>query len=589
MAFQSKQTFMRRLPFALAGLLALITITIPAIAQYRASIQGTVTDAQGAVVPDAKVTATSQETHISKHATTSGSGVYAIQGLAPGRYSVTVEKTGFEKKELQDVVLGSEQAQALDVQMAVAGQAQTVTVSGSATPLVETETATISGTLSGAQIQSLPTFSRDPFQVAQLAPGSFGDNARQAGGSNSQNLPGSAGPGGTSGTSSIFQTENQVQVVANGTRNNSNSFQIDGIGVNSLAWGGAAVITPNEESIKEVTVQSNAYSAENGRGSGAQILTVSKNGTNEFHGSGLLKMDRPGLNAYQRYNGPDNPVQRDNDRFNQWAGSLGGPIIRNHLFFFFSYETLLNSSASTGLNWYETPQYLAAVRSAAPNSIAAKLAGYPGEGVSFNQIVPKSCADAGLPNPNQCQVVMSNGQYAGLDIGSPLKLPLGTPDPGYVSNGSPGVGGGLDGIPDVFYVQTVNPTDTRPQQYNGRMDFQATSKDLIAFRLFLSRLGRFERFSKNAVKTLRGSAVTLCQLVSNVSVDLCFDPMIAVADLYRLRKVTGTDSRQISVSENLIPFIASSSKSKSFMFDIPSGATYGGMERHISSIGLAML
>jgi hypothetical protein len=248
-----------------------------------------------------------------------------------------------------------------------------------------------------------------------------------------------------------------------------------------LAWGGAAVITPNKESVKEVTVQSNPYSAENGRNSGAQVLVVSKNGTNEFHGSALLKADRPGLNAFQRWNGPNNPVQKDTDRYNQWAGSVGGPVIKNHLFFFFSYETLRNSSASLATGWYETPQFLAAARSAQPGSIAARIAGYPGEGASYNVIIPKSCSDAGLPNSAQCQPIFQGGQYLGLDVGSPLHTTLGTADPTYVSGGTPGVGGGLDGVPDIMFVQSVNPTNAAPQQYNGRMDFQATSKDLIAF------------------------------------------------------------------------------------------------------------
>ena len=458
-------------------------LILPLAAQYRASVQGTVTDPQGGVVPDATVTLTSKETSATKNATTSSSGVYTIPGLAPGTYSLTVEKQGFAKKEIGSLLVANEQARAQDVQLDLANtSSQTVTVNATETPAIETQTATISGTFSAQQVQSLPTFGRDPFQVAQLAPGSFGDNARSAGGGNSSNLPGSAGPGGSSGVLGSFQTENQVQIVANGTRNSSNSFQVDGVSVNSLAWGGAAVITPNEESVKEVTVQSSPFSAENGRGGGAQVLVVSKNGTNEFHGSALFKADRPGLNAYQRYNGPQNPVQRDNDRFNEWAGSLGGPIVKNHLFFFFSYDTVLTSSFSTGLNWYETPQFLSTVRAANPNSIAAKLAGYPGEAVASNAIVPRTCAQAGIANPAACQAVFSNGQYQGLDVGSPLRgLPLGQQDPGYVNNGNFGTGGGLDGVPDIAYFQTVNPTTSRPQQYSGRMDFQATSKDLIAF------------------------------------------------------------------------------------------------------------
>ena len=197
---------------------------IPAAAQYRASLQGTVTDPQGNVIPDATVTLTSKETSVSKTVTTSGSGVYAITGLAPGTYALTVDKAGFAKQVLENIPVISEQAQSQDVRLQVSSTTTTVTVSAGAGPAIDTETGTISGTLTGQQIQALPTFSRDPFQAVILAPGAFGNNARSAGGSGAQNLPGSTGPGGTSGTNSIFQTENQVQVVANGTRNNSNSF-----------------------------------------------------------------------------------------------------------------------------------------------------------------------------------------------------------------------------------------------------------------------------------------------------------------------------------------------------------------------------
>ncbi len=471
---------MRRCGLGLAGLLIGLSFSGPAEAQYRGSFQGTVTDPSGAVVPDAKVTLASVETGITKQATTNGDGVYSIPGLAPGHYNLTVEKTGFTKRILNDVLLASEQAQSQDVVLQVGQQtAQTVTVTSSEGPAINTENGTVGATLSGREIQALPTFGRDPFQVAELAPGTFGDNSRSASGTGAQNLPGSAGPGGTSGTSSIFQTENQVQISSNGTRNSSNDFQVDGVEVNSLAWGGAAVITPNKESVKEVTVQSNPYSAENGRNSGAQVLVVSQNGTNNFHGSALMKFDRPGLNAYQRWNGPDgNPVQKDTDRYNQWAGSLGGPIIKNHLFFFFSYETLRDSSTSTALGWYETPQLL---KMAPAGSIASKILGYPGEGASFNAIVPKTCSDAGLPSAGQCQAIFQNGQYMGLDIGSPLKTPVGTSDPSYISGGTPGIGAGLDGIPDIMYVQTTNPLNLTPQQYNGRLDYQATSRDLISF------------------------------------------------------------------------------------------------------------
>jgi hypothetical protein len=478
------------LPRAVRFLSCAILLTGMAHAQYRAGIQGTVTDSQGAVVPEASVTLTSQETNLSKQATSSSSGTYTFNGLAPGSYTLTAEKAGFKKQIVGDVRIAAEQMQAVDLHLEVGEVSQSVTVSDVA-PIIDTETGQVAGTITSKQVQTLPTFGRDPFQLLQLAPGVFGDNARSAGGSGSSPMPGNAGPGGSSGTSSIFQTENQVQVSANGSRNISNSFQIDGIEVNSLAWGGAAVITPNEESVKEVKVIANNYSAENGRNSGAQVLVVSQNGTNSYHGSLFFKADRPGLNSFQRWNGPasDNPgtpqergLQRDNDRFNQFGGSIGGPIIRNKLFAFFSYETLRNDSVNSSTAWYETPQFL---QLAPAGSIASKLLTFPGEGVSFNAVLTRTCADAGLASPGQCAEVTSNGKFAGLDIGSPLTSALGAADTTFQNPGAPGVGNGLDGIPDIIPVDTTNPTQNVFAQYNGRIDFQATSRDLFAFSTYI--------------------------------------------------------------------------------------------------------
>lgn len=460
----------------------LVILSITCFAQYRAGVQGVVTDPSGAVVPGARITLTSLETNNSRTTTSSESGVYSIPGLAPGRYRIVAEKEGFQGKTLENVQVYAEQMQAVNIALDVGQASQTVTVSAEGSGAVETQTATIGGTLSARNVQALPTYGRDPFQLLQLAPGSFGENSRNAGGG-TQNLPGNAGPGGTSATSSIFQTENQAQVSANGQRTSSNSYQIDGVSVNSLAWGGAAVVTPNEESVKEVRVESSSFSAENGRANGAQVMVVSKNGTNDWHGSILLRAARPGLNAYQRWGGPNAEPTRNTDRFNQWAGSVGGPIIRNKLFFFFSYETLRQNSVSTGSNWYETPQFIDTVTSRNPNSIAAKILGYPGQGVSFSSISQTAnCATAGITTC--ANITDASGQLLGLDIGSPLALPLGTPDPTYVSGGTPGVGGGLDGVPDIMFVNTTNPVRSTAQQFNGRLDFQATQNDLIAFSMY---------------------------------------------------------------------------------------------------------
>jgi Carboxypeptidase regulatory-like domain/TonB dependent receptor len=469
-----------KLSFRAILLLAWAVLFVAAAhAQYRAGISGVVTDPQGAVVTDAKVTVTAKDTGLSQEATTDQNGVYTVNRLAPGLYTIAVEKSGFQQKLVENVNILAEQVTSMNVTLEVGQVTQSVTVNGSDLPAIDTETGQISGTLSSNEVQNLPSMSRDPFQLLRLAPGVFGDSAHNNGGF-SQNIPGSAGPGGPSAATSIFATENQVQAFANGQRNEANGFAVDGVSVNSLDWGGAATITPNEESVKEVKITANSYDAEYGRNSAAQVEVVSQSGTNQYHGSIFFKMDRPGLNSYQGYNGPSGPAadQRVPDRFNQIGGSVGGPIIHNKLFAFFSYETLRNNSVRTGTTWVETPQYLKAV-GAESGFIAGSMLSFPGEGASFNNVLPSTCAQINMPATN-CQAV-----GGGLDIGSPLTSAKGTKDPTFGQVATPfGIGNGLDGVPDIEFVQFTNPTIITATQYNGRVDYQLKPSDLVTFSIY---------------------------------------------------------------------------------------------------------
>jgi hypothetical protein len=421
---------------ALRVLVAFALFAPFAKAQYRAGIQGAVTDQQGAAVSGATATLTNKETNVSSKTTTDSGGVYTLNALAPGHYSLAVGKEGFRKKTYDDVQVTAEQMNSVNVQLELGEMSQTVTVSASVAPAIDTETGNVAGTLTNQQIQALPSFGSDPYQLARLAPGVFGDGATGSGGGGVA-LPGSNQTSSGS-TTSIFMTENQPQIVSGGTRNSGNSYQIDGVEVNSLAWGGSAVITPNEESVKEVQIQANPYSAENGRNSGAQVLVVSKNGTNTFHGSAFFKFHRPGLDAYQPWNGPFAQPVRDANRFNQFGGSVGGPLVKNHLFFFFSYDTLRNDSVSTGSGWYNTSQFLSEVQGGAPGSLAAKYAAVPGINAVFSSINPVTCSQVALP-ATQCQTITdSSGHYLGLNVGSPLTgVALGTHDPTYGQAATP--------------------------------------------------------------------------------------------------------------------------------------------------------
>ena len=479
-----------------ALLVVILSTALGTLAQYRAAVQGSVLDPQGAAVADAKVTVTAKETGLSQETTTDANGTYGVTRLAPGLYTITVEKTGFKTRVLDEVKIGAEQTSAVNLTLEVGAVSESVTVNAGELPVIDTESGNISASLTNREIKALPSFGGDPFQLVRLAPGVFGDGAYNGGGGGIQN--GWANSSSAGSLSSVYQTENDPQIIAGGTRNNGNSYQVDGVEVNSLAWGGAAIITPNQESVKEVQIQANPYSAENGRNSGAQVLVVTQNGTNTFHGSLFFRMHRPGLDAYQRWSGPFPGTtapyghQRDNNRFNQYGGSLGGPIWKNRVFFFFSYDTLRNSTNSPGgSQWFETPQFFQAVTAAQPNSIAAKYGAlYPRFGPVFSSINPVTCAQVNLPATQCLTVFDAGGKYLGLDVGSPRTgATLGTLDPTYGAVGTPyGVGGGLlvggQPIPDVYNVVVNSPDNQVATQWNGRMDFQITQHDLATFTIF---------------------------------------------------------------------------------------------------------
>jgi hypothetical protein len=460
---------------------------LPARAQYGASLQGSVTDAQGAMIPGATLTLTDTETGRVLSVESNSTGTYVFSSLAPSLYHLEVSRDGFKKKVIDNFKLLAEQTNNLNVTMEVGGAAETVVVNAEAMPLIDTATGNVGASISQNEIAKLPSFGRDVFQLIQLAPGMFGDGAQGSGGGTSS-LPGS-NSGGSGSTDGVFKTENQPQSSAAGGRTDTNSISLDGVAITSVTWGGAAVVTPNEDSIKEFRVVSNSYDAEYGRTSGAQIQVTSQNGTNDIHGSAFFKVDRPGLNAYQRWD-PNNNPSRNESRFNQFGGTAGGPILHNKLFGFFAYETIRNSSTTYPGGWYDTASFDGQSSS---GSIANKFLTLSGAEAKYNKILEGSsdghdCASVNLTQGVNCNWI----QGQGLDIGKPLTSALGNTDPSYAapvgSTYTPGLGGdgtgsyatNMDGNADVMYIQAVEPSTQVNQQYNGRVDYQATGKDLIA-------------------------------------------------------------------------------------------------------------
>ncbi len=468
------RTFLRMVTVAFFALLMLGLATLSK-AQFRASVQGTVTDANGSTVQGATVTLANKETGRTQEVQTSDAGFYRFSNLSPGNYTLSADNAGF-KKSLQEIAVKAEEVQGFDLTLTPGDVSETVLVTGDEQPL-QTENANVDRAITNQEILRLPQFGRDPYELARLTPGVFGQGARSGSGG-AVNLPNTTGPGGSN--TSIFQTENQVPISANGQRVSANNYQIDGVSVNSLGHGGAAVVTPNQESVKEVRVLSTSFSAEHGRNTGAQILVVSQNGTNEFHGSAFFKYNNPGLNAFNKLgttigNSGFGQPERVENRFRQFGGSVGGPLYlprfgeggpafisgKNRLFFFFSYEGLRERGLGSSNQFVETSQYRDLIRSLRPSSVTTRILNSQGINPRVASVIPVPCSTFNT-NLNLCRVVPG-----GLDIGSPSGA-LGQ----YVRLSNP-TGGGFDGIPDIQFAQISLPRTTEGNQYNLRFDYIA--------------------------------------------------------------------------------------------------------------------
>jgi hypothetical protein len=456
-----------------AGALALVAV--PSRAQFNASLTGTVQDATGAVIPGAKVTLTNSGTQQVRTLTTNGSGVYSFNELAPGSYTVAASAANFSSATVSNVSVAAESPREVNVTLTPGKATDTVTVNGDATAVLQTGDASIGTTIDSSEIERLPIFGADPYELLRTAPGISGDGARSGGGG-ALFLPNGAGPGGSN--SGIFQSENQVQISADGQRVADNNYLLDGVSVNSLSHGGAAVVSANQEAVGQITVVSTSYDASLGRNTGAQIQVVTKSGTNDLHGSAFFLYDEPGLNSFNKFGGPapGTPTIRDDNQQRTWAGSLGGPIIKNKLFLFLSFQEYKDSNPSFLNQYVLTPQYRAALIANRPGGVSEGTIATSTSQPTIVSILTPSCASLSAAS---CTVV-----DGGLDLGS--FTPGGASQLGVFPSSN--LGAGLDGIPDVEYAQVKVPAQSRGNQYNGRIDWQVTAKDLIAASAYFTKL-----------------------------------------------------------------------------------------------------
>jgi outer membrane receptor protein involved in Fe transport len=324
-----------------ALILLACVVPLPGLAQQAtASLNGTVRDSSGAVVPDAHIVLTNLETNILQTAVTSSAGSYSVVNIAPGEYQIEVTKTGFASAKESHIALGVNQTATLDFTLTVGKTTQTVEVSGLATN-IEASTAELGTVISTKQVNDLPLNGRNFTELLTLTPGVIPISTDQNGGG----WP--AQPTGAFTFPSV-----------NGQPNRSNSFRLDGV-INDASFTSTYAVQPDVDDIQEFKVQAHNDEAQFGQVLGGIINVVTKSGTNTFHGDAWEFFRNDALDARNFFVQSKTPLRQ-----NQFGGAVGGPVLlpgyngRNKTFFYVSDEAFINHTASQHLYIVPTPAEL---------------------------------------------------------------------------------------------------------------------------------------------------------------------------------------------------------------------------------------
>src|SRR5215475_2417854 len=306
--------------------LAFMPISSASAQTYTATVTGTVSDSQGASLAGVKVIATNQGTKLEYTAQTSDSGVYTIPFLPVGVYVLTVESTGFKKLVSNEITLEVNQTARVDLQLQVGGVNEIVNVQG-VSPVLQTENVMVGQVITGNTTTALPLNGRNFQQLTLLVPGTINPN-----------------PGGFNTVGQGAQGRPYV----NGNREQGNAFLLDGISVDETIDNRIGY-KPNVDAIAEFRVETSNSSAEFGNVTGATVNATLKSGTNDFHGNAFEFLRNDALDA-NTWSNNRNGATKQKLRQNVFGGTLGGPVIKNRLFFFTDYQgTLQRTGGGTSV------------------------------------------------------------------------------------------------------------------------------------------------------------------------------------------------------------------------------------------------
>jgi Carboxypeptidase regulatory-like domain len=308
---------MRPLRFLSGPVLILLTMTSSAFAQ-AGTFNGRVLDQGDAVLPGVTVTAANVSTGVSRTTVTNAEGLYFMPGLDPGIYDVKSELAGFSPAARERVTLGVNATITLDFRMRVAALNETITVTGDA-PVIEVTQSKVASTIQANQLENLPMITRSVSGMLALLPGA----APMAPTHRSKENVGSVSFGGASGTN--------VMPTVDGADNRDNRY-------------GGPLLTFTTEALEQFQLATSQFTAADGRTGGAALTMVTKSGTNLLHGSAFLFVRDKSMSAKDYFTKAANQEKAPFNR-KQFGGSIGGPIVRNRMFFFGALEQVQDNTA----------------------------------------------------------------------------------------------------------------------------------------------------------------------------------------------------------------------------------------------------
>ncbi|MCU1320901.1 MAG: hypothetical protein JWM43_550 [Acidobacteriaceae bacterium] len=301
-------------------LLLLLITFLPALlhAQETGSIVGSVTDGTGAFIPGVSLTLENASTQFRRVITTSDRGEFVATGLPTGNYTISAEKTGFQKLDRSGVTLTTASTLTLDLKLTIGSEAQTVSVTAQAS-LLEAQTGVVSSLVDSKQMEGLPLATRNFTDLVLLTPGAHTGSA--------SNLA----EGG-----SAYSVRGGANFSVNGSIAAANAYLIDGI-YDKQQWLNTLVLVPIVDSIQEYRVMTSNFNAEYGEAAGAVTTVTTKSGSNQFHGGAWEFIRNDVFNA-NSYFAKQNNIKRPAYRRNVFGANIGGPIFRAKTFFFGDYQ-----------------------------------------------------------------------------------------------------------------------------------------------------------------------------------------------------------------------------------------------------------